>query len=290
MDGTFDTVPTIFRQLYSIHASVGGENSRILPLAYILMSRKSEVLYTRLFQDLIDCCEDIGGQLSPTWILTDFEQAAIKSSRTEFPGIKNKACFFHLSQSAWRKVQGSGLATLYGSDESFSLKIRQMVALAFMPPHDIPGAFDELKSEMPPEAMEVVQWFEDNYVHGRVRRQLRNGNVLRAEPLFPPQLWSVAELIDQGIPRTQNNVEAWHRRWNTLVGRPHIGVFNIIKKLKKEQRYVDLQVESILRGEPRPPQKKEIVDREKRIMTVYNDRANRSTMDFLRGLAHNIRL
>ena len=35
MDGTFKTVPTIFCQLYSIHASVGTvDNSRILPLVY----------------------------------------------------------------------------------------------------------------------------------------------------------------------------------------------------------------------------------------------------------------
>ncbi|POG75212.1 hypothetical protein GLOIN_2v1770416, partial [Rhizophagus irregularis DAOM 181602=DAOM 197198] len=43
MDGTFKTVPTIFHQMYTIHAPVGAEdNSRILPLVYALMTRKSE--------------------------------------------------------------------------------------------------------------------------------------------------------------------------------------------------------------------------------------------------------
>ncbi len=52
MDGTFKTVPTIFRQLYSIHAAVNeGDNSSIMPLLYALMSSKSEELYTRLFEE-----------------------------------------------------------------------------------------------------------------------------------------------------------------------------------------------------------------------------------------------
>jgi len=41
--------------------------------------------------------------------------------------------------------------------KSSVLKIRQMLALAFIPPDDIPAAFDELKRTFPPEAKEVVQ-------------------------------------------------------------------------------------------------------------------------------------
>ncbi|CAI6354155.1 unnamed protein product [Macrosiphum euphorbiae] len=164
-----------------------------------------------------------------------------------------------------------------------------MLALAFIPSENIPAAFDELKATFPPEAEEVVQWFEDNYVHGRIRRRnQRNGNIIRTDPLFPPKLWSVSELMDHGIPRTQNIVEAWHRRWSTLVGKPHVGVYTMIEELQKEQQRVDLEIECINRGEPKPKQKKQIIDREKRIMTVYKDISNRSVLEFLRGLAHNI--
>ena len=67
MDGTFKTVPTIFYQLYSIHAPVGSENnSRILPLVYVLMTGKSEELYQLLFQDLIEFAEENNIQLRPS--------------------------------------------------------------------------------------------------------------------------------------------------------------------------------------------------------------------------------
>ena len=68
----------------------------------------------------------------------------------------------------------------------------------------------------------------------------------------------------------------------------HIGVYIIIKELQKEQQQVDCQVECILRGEQRPKQKKSLIDREKRIMTIIDNREDYSEMDFLRGIAHNL--
>ncbi|CAG8527777.1 7794_t:CDS:2, partial [Scutellospora calospora] len=40
----------------------------------------------------------------------------------------------------------------------------------------IKTTFNQIVSLLPPNAEEVVKYFEINYVHGRVRRQLRNGN------------------------------------------------------------------------------------------------------------------
>ncbi|CAH1768869.1 9668_t:CDS:1, partial [Entrophospora sp. SA101] len=91
-------------------------------------------------------------------------------------------------------------------------------ALAFLPPDDIPAAFDQLKDDIPPEANEIVEWFEEYYVHGRTRRTLRHGNAIRAPPLFPPDFWSVVDNINYAFPQAQNFVEAWHRRWGALMG------------------------------------------------------------------------
>jgi hypothetical protein len=201
MDGTFKTVPSIFHQLYTIHAPIGAENnSRILPLVYSLMTSKSEDMYRELFQNLNDFAEENNVELKPSTIITDFEQAAIKASQSEFSDVNNKGCFFHLSQSGWRKIQEVGLATQYGVDEHLNLMLRHLFALAFLPSDDIPGAFDILKSEMPEVADDVVKWFEEYYVHGKIRRTLRNNNTVRNPPLFPPKLWSVYDSIELGIP------------------------------------------------------------------------------------------
>lgn len=63
--------------------------------------------------------------------------------------------FFHSTQSTQRKIQSSGLENLYGTNEVFRLKIRQMLALSFIPSDNIPAAFDELEAAFPPEAEEM---------------------------------------------------------------------------------------------------------------------------------------
>ena len=129
MDGTFKTVPNLFMQLYTIHGRIGGnENSRLVPLVYSLMSRKTEACYRRLFQDLIDYSDEHGANLQPRFILTDFEQAAINAAQAEFQGVQSKGCHFHLAQNVYRKVQAFGLSVRYGTDEDFSLLIRQIAA------------------------------------------------------------------------------------------------------------------------------------------------------------------
>jgi len=55
MDGTFKTVPKLFQQLYTIHAIVGtGENAKILPLMFAIMTSKTEECYTRFFENVND--------------------------------------------------------------------------------------------------------------------------------------------------------------------------------------------------------------------------------------------
>ncbi|PKK63639.1 hypothetical protein RhiirC2_788617, partial [Rhizophagus irregularis] len=190
---------------------IGGEsNACVLPMVYALMTGKSEECYNQLFQELIDLGEEVDLILNPPLILTDFEQAAITGRK-----VKNQApishqsesfhkcCFFHLYQNLWRKIQASGLAVEYGSDEDFSIKLCHLTALAFLPSSEIPDAFDQIKLLMPLNTQEVVQYFENNYICGR-RRILRNGSEQRSPPLFLPNLWSVYDLIENNYPRTQN--------------------------------------------------------------------------------------
>jgi hypothetical protein len=66
--------------------------------------------------------------------------------------------------------------------------LHHLFALAFVLSNKIPTAFDTLKSSIPPEANEVVQWFKENNVLGKIRRQLQDGNIIRIPPFFPSQL------------------------------------------------------------------------------------------------------
>ena len=54
------------------------------------------------------------------------------------------------------------------------------------------------------------------------------------------------------------------------------------------QQEVEMQIECIIRGEPKQLQQKRYIDRENRILSVCNNRNSLSLRDFLRGIAHNI--
>lgn len=287
MDGTFETVPRLFLQLYTIHGHAGsGENKKVVPLVYALMTRKSEDLYVALFQEVENFAARNGFQLNPSMVLMDFERAPINAIKRVFPNAVTKGCFFHLTHSIWRNVQSKGLARQYGEDPDFNLGIRLIPALAFLTPAEIPRAFYEVERLLPRAATPIATWFERNYVAGTRQRASSE----RSRPLYPPTFWSVTDQMAVGLPRTQNNVEAWHRRLKGLLGRAHVGLYTMVDQLRQEQIRVRRTAEDIIRGRPTSPIRRVYREREERILNVYNDRFNRTTIEFLRGLAHSIHL
>ncbi|CAG8586970.1 16456_t:CDS:2 [Cetraspora pellucida] len=75
-----------------------------------------------------------------------------------------------------------------------------------------------------------------------------------------------------------------------LVSSAHVGVFRIIKELQKEQNQIELNIEAILRSMLRPAQRRQTIEHEQCIQSIFNDHNNRTLMEFLHGIAHNISL
>ena len=103
---------------------------------------------------------------------------------------------------------------------------------------------------LPTDVGTILQWFENNYVHGRVKQTLKNGTVQRHDLLYPSAMWSVFDNTELAFPKIQNKVEACHSRWKTLIGRSHVGIFTMIKQIQKEQNEVETEIEKSMCGEP----------------------------------------
>ena len=99
-DSTFKTVPSLCKQLYTIHELVGGvypfRDGHLLPCIYVLLPGKSAFNYNKMWQIIKQLCPDS----NPQYLLVDFEQAAINAFKKIWPMTYIKGCFFHLSQSA----------------------------------------------------------------------------------------------------------------------------------------------------------------------------------------------
>ncbi|XP_077289448.1 uncharacterized protein LOC143913487 [Arctopsyche grandis] len=287
MDGASKTVPTLFYQLYTIHTKVGFTNSRILPMVYVLMTSKSQAAYTRLFEEMKLYAATLGVTLAPRVIISDLEKAAIHASQSVFPGVESRVCFFHFEDCLWRNIQRFGLAQNYQSDTAFSLKLKRLMALAFVPADGIPAALEVLRPTMPVEANVVVEWLDEYYVNGK--ENIRpDGTIAKTPPLYPPEMWSIYPSTVDGMPHRQNVVENWHRRWEALVGRADCGFHKIIVEFQKEQKSVESVAEQILAGASRPTARRATVAKENRINLIMQKYERCTILDYLQELALNL--
>lgn len=154
-------------------------------------------MYEEVFKVISERLPD----LKPQYIISDFEIGAINAAKKYFPESKLHACFFHLGQSVWRRIQALGLQDRHTTDPDFAKNIRQLLALAFVPPNDVVKCFVTLCSSdfwmenNDPDSgklQELLSYFENTYIGA----QGRNGR--RKSVQFPPELWSVHEITVAG--------------------------------------------------------------------------------------------
>ena len=280
-DGTFSVSPSIFFQVYTIHAICNG---KVMPCIFSLLPNKTGPTYDRVFQE-ID--RHMNGHV-PTDILFDFEQAALNGARHVFPGINVKGCFFHLSKNIWNKIQQNGLAVLYETDDEFSLLMRMISALSFVPEVDIPQAFYDLEMEIRnnynnPGIDVVLDYFEDTYI-GRQRRGRP-----RAAPMFSMDVWNMVVRTQDELPRTNNHIEGWHRRFSLNCDGLHPNIWKFIESLKREESLVRAEIHQVLGGHPVTQKKKyaQCAARVKNIVDTYPVR-RANMLGYLRSIAHNL--
>lgn len=174
-DATFDTVPGIFRQLFTIHGSIGPEHTRTVPLVYVLMTCKMEELYRETLAQVSNFAAQSDIELEPRVILTDFEKAILNAFEHEFPEAERVGCFFHFSKNLWKKVQTSGLIPLFGKNgDAMYNAYKRIQALAFLPAADIPKGFSLVAKHTPTEMRVVLDYLEETYVLGKKKPGTRS--------------------------------------------------------------------------------------------------------------------
>jgi hypothetical protein len=65
--------------------------------------------------------------------MADFQTAVHSSIREVFPDINTKGCFFHFTQSIWRKVQATGLQIPYRDNDDVKTLVRRAAILPLIP-------------------------------------------------------------------------------------------------------------------------------------------------------------
>jgi hypothetical protein len=275
-DGTFKISPEIFYQVYTIHAQI---QSSIVPTIFALLPNKQERTYDRMWHEL----KELEPSLEPTVLMTDFEMAAINSAKTAFPDIQTKGCYFHLGQSLWRKVQDLGLREIYLNNVEVRIATKMLLALAFIQPARVPEVFVQISDDAPAELNEVYSYFEDTYIGRRRGRR-------RLAPLFSIEMWNMHERQENGLARTNNSLEGWHRAFQGSVSFSHPTLWKLVNLLDKEIGYQRARVAQIRTGNDVDQHRREYVEVNRRITRLFESwkRREMTDVEFLRGISHNI--
>ncbi|XP_076069715.1 uncharacterized protein LOC143041592 [Oratosquilla oratoria] len=154
MDGTFSSAAKL-NQLYIICCPLG---ESAITCVYAFISGKSENIYEELFRAIVEQCATLGFNFDPTTFTTDFELTTVNAIRTVFgERVQCHGCFFHLTQSTWRKIQELGLVTLYKTDAEIRLFCSMLDTLAFLPCDKVSDGMAFLRIIVP----EQLHWLVD---------------------------------------------------------------------------------------------------------------------------------
>ena len=278
-DGTFKMSPPLFTQICSISVV---RFSKCICTLYALLPTKSEEQYDNLFEWLHGHAPNI----NPKTLMTDFELAPIKSFLRVFgEDVDPTACFFHLCQNVWRHIKATpGMEQKYNTDADYAHKVRQLPALAFLPTEKIIQGFETLTcpltGPLPEEMQGVIDTFEDYYI-GRMTPQGRR------VPQFPPYLWSQYSRTKQDMHRTNNCVEGHHHAMNCILQMQHPSISKLISGLKDLQVKCDGDMAAVIAGHPFRPPSKKYRSINQSIKTIVDTIDDRTTLEFLGGIAHN---
>ncbi|KAK2168885.1 hypothetical protein LSH36_13g02114 [Paralvinella palmiformis] len=112
---------------------------------------------------------------STTSILT--QQLSLTTTRqaiTSIPGehLSTQGCFYHLTQSTWRKVQELGVSNAYHAHDEVRTFVGMIDSFAFLPVDRVSDGMQHLRSNIPEYASldDLLNYFDTVYVTGTYRR------------------------------------------------------------------------------------------------------------------------
>ena len=149
-----------------------------------------------------------GQPIQATSVVCDFEMSIVIAIETELPNAQICACFFHFTQSLWRKIQDVGLASTYRQNDTVRKLLRKIVAVAFLPLAVVRNNVHLLEtsrewraaSRRYPNLNLFMLYFRRVYLNDRGQ--------------FPPRLWNVYERTVN--TRTNNYMEGMKKCYTAV--------------------------------------------------------------------------
>lgn len=167
-----------------------------------------------------------------------------------------------------------------------------MLAIAFLPAEIVENALNELTdTENDEDVLKVYDYFNENYVSGKIIRKIRNTKCIRNPPLFPIEEWNVYSRNEEDIDRTTNCQESYHNYLKVLAGKDHVKITQLIILLKNESKRTEHRAKNyLINGLQEPKRRKKSVDKKTNILRLHQHYATGiiNQEDFLFAIKGNL--
>ena len=155
---------------------------------------------------------------------------------------------------------------------------------------------EQLKSRVPAEGTELLDYFDSTYIFCLLRRRPVNRGVdlrvTRHPSQFTPLVWNAHNATMRNECRTNNICEGWNNGFGHFVGSSHPTIWRLIEALQKDCAKVHILVLQDERGmQPKKRLRAQYVELQKRLHNLCLDFVNgrKDLNQFLRGVVGNIR-
>ena len=267
-DGTFQTVPIQFVQLWTIFVAVGRHT---MPAIHCLMTSKSQELYSAILQDLVTHVP----QFQPIASMSDWEPAARNAFKEFYPQMKVYGCWFHFTQRIWAKTQKLGLSQSFKNNVHVAKFIRQLMAIPFLPAPLIAPTFTliefpVLPIEDMPRLEKLKKYFKKRWIN----------------QISPEEL----SIHDINVS-TNNGAESYHSKLKSKMRCNHPRIWTFITKLNEIIKDTDNDIRRLYQGREisRPRCKRDKKNEEHRIVLKQKlSDGELNPWQFLQSISHTV--
>ncbi len=295
VDGTFGTAPRQFTQLFVIRAAVDDVYATCV---YAFLPNKLQSSYEEVFTAVLNsCCDEYGLTPDPTSVSCDFELGIHNAIKTMLGShVSIQGCFYHLTQSTWRKIQSEGLSVLYQNDDSVKQFCGMLDGLAFLPTDRVSEGMRYLRTITPEGLEDLVEYFDCNYVSGSYQSTRGPRGIVRFRrtntPKFAVDTWNVHQVTVNDGSRTNNVCESWNNSFCHLVGHKNPGLWHTIKCLQKDQVNMLTELERLRQGNPtvkRVRKGTKLHQQKLKTLCLEISRDEKQLPEFLQSVGHCVR-
>ena len=127
----------------------------------------------------------------------------------------------------------------------------------------------------------LIDYFEETWTGG-IRRDVYR------EPLFAITEWNCYDRVKNGLCRTNNSLEGWHRSFLSQLGATHPTIWKFIEALLDQQSMSELEILQRSPAATSQPQRKIYRDLNSRICSIVEDFDNKALIKYVTSIAHNV--